>query len=221
VKAISQLFAITLCVMFGLAISIVILFLFFGHMFLVIPIIKENEIERHSIILANAFMSSDKLAYYDNLRTYRAVLDKEKLDNEMVNKNNILSYLKIFDESKLIKEISYPNSAVFLIVSDNEQDSTWFLIGGGPIKGEGTGISTYSQCMLSHVRIDPAMIFRAYRKGFFNPIDAVWTDYDMQACNEVLNANQGFVAFKTFPVAIRYSDNDIHTGVLSLSLAEV
>jgi len=220
-KGISKLVVISIFAMFGLTISILVFFFFFGHMFLVIPIIKENEIERHSIILSNIFMSSDKLINSDGVRTYRAVFDKEKLDKEMVNKNNILSYLKIFDESKLIKENSYPNSAVLLIIADSERDNSWFLVGGGEIKGEGSAATAYSQCMLSHIRVDPALIFRSIRKGYPSIIDAFWTDYDMQACGEVLKSKQGVVASKTFPIAIRYADDDIHVGVLSLSLAEV
>jgi hypothetical protein len=108
-----------------------------------------------------------------------------------------------------------------LTVADSEEDNSWFLIGTGPLKGEATAATAYSQCMLSHIRIDPAMIFRLIRKGFPNPIDAIWTDYDMQACQEVLKSNEGLVVFKTFPVTIRYSDDNVHVGVLSLSLAEI
>jgi hypothetical protein len=77
--------------------------------------------------------------------------------------------------------------------------------------------------MVSHIRLDPASIFRAMRPTGppIAPIKALWTDYDFNACYQVLSSKAGVVAFQTFPVSIRYSDNDIHLGTLSLSLAEI
>ena len=219
--------------MLGLAITIVIFFFFFGHIFIVIPILKENEVERHSVILANLFISSDKLTYSDGYRTYRGEFDKSKLDKELVNQGNALAFLNVFHQSDLLNDISYPNSAVVLTVTDLENNNQWYLSGNGKIESGGTAAQDFFQCMVSHIRIDPASIFRAMRTVsstglsgtpydfLTTPIKAFWTDYDIQSCQEVFLTNGGVVTEKTFPISIRYSDNDIHMGILSLSLAEV
>jgi len=219
-KGISQVFVMALFAMVGLAISIVIFFYFFGHLFIIIPILKENEVERHSIILANLFLSSDKLTYSDNFRSYRAVFDKDKLDNELIDEKTALSFFNIAQKSTLLDEISYPNSIVVATIADTENNNKWYIFSKGKSQWAGTAAQSYFECMISHIRIDPASIFRAIRHGIPNPIDAFWKDYDMEACQQVFNSKQGVVAFKTFPVSIRYSDNDIHLGILSLSLAE-
>ena len=106
-KGVSQVFVMAMFAMFGLAVTIVIFFLYFGHIFIIIPILKENEVERHSIILANLFLSSDKLTYFDGFRSYRGVFDKSKLDNEMINQENALSFLKIFQQKAVSFQIKH------------------------------------------------------------------------------------------------------------------
>ena len=222
-KGVSLVFILSVTAMLGMAVGIAIFMLFYGHIFIVIPILKENEIQRHSIILANLFMSSDKLTYSDGFRSYRAVLDKSKLDKEMVNKDNALAFLDIFRQTSLLKEISYPNSVVTLTILDNDNGNKWYVSGMGPIQGDGTAVQSYFECMGSHIRIDAASFFRALRPTGppLAPIKAFWTDYDLDACSQVFNSKAGVVIYQTFPVSIRYSDNDIHLGTLSLSLAEM
>ena len=220
-KGASQVFVMAVVAMLGLAISIIIFFFFFGHIFIVIPILKENEVERHSIILANLFLSTDKLTYFDGYRSYRGVLDKSKLDKEMVNQGSALSFLDVFHQSDLFKEISYPNSVATVTVRDVDNNNQWYISGTGNIQSDGTAAQSFFECMISHIRIDPASIFRALRPTVVPaPIAAFWTDYDLQACSDVLLSKGGVVTDKTFPVSIRYSNNDIHLGILSLSLAE-
>jgi hypothetical protein len=225
-KGVSTVFVNAIVALLALAVGVVIFFFFFGHIFIIIPILKESEIERHSIILANLYISSDKLTYSDGSRSYRGIFDKSKLDKEMVTQSNALSFLNIFQQSDLLQNISYPNSVVILTVTDLDNNNRWYVSGRGDFLGtEGTSAQSYFECMISHIRIDAASFFRGLRGSSavlpFNPINAFWTDYDMQACQQVFNSKQGVVAFKTFPVSIRYSDNDVHLGVLSLSLAEV
>lgn len=219
-KGISQVFVMAFFAMIGLAISIIIFFYFFGNIFIIIPILKENDVQRHSIVLANLFLSSDKLIYTDSFRSYRGVFDKAKLDQEMVTQSNALQFLNIFQQSDILQEISYPNSVVVLTVTDLSNNNAWYVAGTGNIQGSGTAAQSYWQCMTSHIRIDAASFFRLLRPTGPPIIKAFWTDYDLDACQQVLNSKQGVVAFETFPVSIRYSDNDIHLGVLSLSLAE-
>lgn len=221
-KGVAKVFFDALLALFALAVGIIIFFYFFGHLFIIIPILKENEVERHSIVLANLFMSSDRLTYSDNFRSYRAVFDKTKLDKEMVTKTNFLAFLNIFQESKILDNISYPNSVVTLTITDLDNDNKWYVSGHGKFLGtEGTAAESFFECMISHIRIDTASFFRALRPTGIPIIKAFWTDYDLDACGQVFNSKQGVVAFKTFPVSIRYSNNDIHLGILSLSLAEI
>lgn len=232
-KGVSQVFVMAIVAMLGLAISIVIFFFFFGNIFIITPILQENEVQRHSIILANIYLSSEKLTYFDGYRSYRGVFDKSKLDNEMVNQGNALSFSDVFQKSDLLQEDSYPNSVVTITVTDVENNNEWYLSGTGNIQASGTAAQSFFQCMVSHIKIDSASIFRALRPTpgpylpgtpydfLLTPVKAFYTDYDLQACEQVLQSKGGIVSDATFPVSIRYSDNDIHMGILSLSLSEV
>jgi len=93
----------------------VIMFLLFfsGRYFDISGTVKEDEMMRHALTLGNVILSSDKLAYADQNKIYRDMLDSNKIEK--------LSS----DPSPLFNAISYEKSSYSLVIVDEESGKTW------------------------------------------------------------------------------------------------
>jgi len=183
-------------------------------------IVEGSQVERHTTLIGNVFLSSDKLALVEDGRIQRAVFDKEKLDKELINQNNFLDYIKIITGTSLFDEISYPESRIILSVTDLESEDVWFLIGGSAVLG-GESVSGFAECLISKIKIDLNIFFRRLWK-YNIMIPSLWDQQDFDSCiasfESKSSGNLGIL--KTFPIAIRVSDKETHVGTLGVRLWE-
>jgi hypothetical protein len=91
------------------ALCISIYFLFVGYWVEINGIINSAENDRKAMNLCHILISYDMIAYSDEKRIYRGILDEEKLNN--------------MDSEKLFDEISYPSYKYFIII--NSSDNSW------------------------------------------------------------------------------------------------
>lgn len=189
-------------------------------------ILKSSDVERHALFLGNLYLSSDKLDYTVGKTLSRDVFSADKLNKEMINQNNLFSYTKIFSDSDVFSEISYPNSIVFLYVQDAESNDRWFLNGHGTLQVQGFSYDNYETCLLTKLKLDPRLIARLFMSTSSaanspqNIIKSFWDSYDFSECESSLNATVGSV-IKTFPVAIRTSNGEVHEGYFVVGLREL
>ena len=103
--------------MFGglviIALCIAIFFLFIGYYVIIKGIVSGADDERKAINLGQVLISSDKLAFSDENRVYRDILDKEKLNN--------------FNSNDFFEEIGYPNYIYFFEVYDLDSGEKWVM----------------------------------------------------------------------------------------------
>lgn len=132
----------------AIGLIILLIFIVFGGALNINEIINENQLERHTIALAQVLLTSDYFVYSDGEIITRAVFDKDKLDN--IQK----------DPQELFSEINYPNHEYFIMINDLDVTKQWLM-------------------------------------------------------------GKEFSPAKGFPVAIRYSDDDVHVGMLIVGLKEV
>lgn len=206
----------------------VVIILFFANYYIQTNVvIKSNDVERHGIVLGNLLLTSDKLSFTNGKTLYRDVFSKDKLDNEMVNLLKLVTYKNIFSDSDIFKEISYPNSMVFLYVTDLDTNERWFLIGHGPLTT--TEATDWIGCFGTKLRLDPQAVgrFLISIPALSNPatapaavLNSLWDAYDFSECEHSLSSQVGTTT-QTFPVAIRISDTEIHEGILSVGLREL
>jgi hypothetical protein len=200
----------------------IVLILFFMNYYVQTnSVIKASDVDRHSTVLGNLFLSSDKLAYTIGKTLNRDIFSKEKLDKEMINQNNLFSYTKIFSDSVIFKDISFPNSIVVLYIQDAESSHSWFLIGHGSLWQNGFDYFSYETCLMTKLKLDPQTVGRifTYTTGFSGPFP-LWDQYDFKECESSYTAQVG-TSLKTFPVAIRFSDTEVHEGILWVWLREI
>jgi hypothetical protein len=210
---------------FIIGIFLVLILFFINYYVQTNAIIKSSDVERHAIALGNLYLSSDLLTYTNGKTLYRDVFSKEKLDKEMINSGNIFSYTKIFSDSDIFNQISYPNSVVILYVQDGESNDKWFLVGHGPVQAKGFGYADYGDCLVQKLKLDPATLGRLFiasqsSLGQALTYPVIWDKYDFKECEASYNAQVGY-SIKSFPVAIQTPNNDIHEGYLVVMLREI
>jgi len=200
---------------------VVVMLFFLNYYVQTNAVIKTSDVDRHAIALGNLYLSSDKLAYTLGKTLNRDVFSKEKLDKEMINQNNVLQYTKIFSDSPIFKDVSFPNSIVVLYVQDAESNDRWFLIGHGSLGQNGFNYFDYENCLMTKLKLDPQTIGRifVYTTVFSGPFP-LWDQYDFKECESSYNAQVG-ASLKDFPVAIRVSDSEVHEGYLVVWLREI
>jgi len=103
--------------MFGgilvVALCIAIFFLFIGYYVIIKGVIKSSEDERKTINLGHVLISSDKLAYSDEKRINRGILDENKLEQ--------------MQPDELFDEIGYPNYNYFIQVNNTDSGKSWLI----------------------------------------------------------------------------------------------
>lgn len=170
----------------------------------------ENENERHAIALANIFNSHPNTTYSDGYQFHRGILDKEKLDNLMTKKQDFINdwQEKIYPNLELSKNFSYPNSYTIIIVSDLETFDAWITTSNGTIKN--FNLNDFFDCLKRQIKSDDIS------KLF---------DFDSNL-HEILKIEKCGVPIYSkildygFPVAIRYSYDDVHAGLIKVLVVE-
>lgn len=92
---------------------VAIYFLFIGYYVIIKGVVKGADEERDTINLAQILISSDLLAYSDEKRIHRGILDENKLDG--------------VDSDKLFEEISYPSYEYFFQVENLDSGKFWIV----------------------------------------------------------------------------------------------
>lgn len=173
-----------------------IYFLFFSRILNVYAIVAEHEADIHTINLAQVLMSSD-LAYSDGNTVQRGVFDKGKLD---------AGQLKNLD-------IWYPDAIAVVGIEDLKTGEKWRAV-LAPEKVGGVMVSDVLNCLSD--TFDFNVLEMIFRIPNFSP----WKWPDILKCG-MEGANEIVPVVRNFPVAIRVSENEIHSGNMKISLREL
>jgi len=187
----------------------------------------EFQTERHTINLAQAMLSNEKLVYFDGEHYHRAIFDKEKLDAIM--KMGDVGIEDFFSSNNELIN-TYPNSLTYFIVKDLESDEIWSATVWGPTTYEESAISNFATCMSNSAKIDANSIYSIIGAAASrNPLLlflSAWDIWDLGKCLGVLGLESGdFFATKSditsegFPVAIK-NGNEVHVGKMTVQLIE-
>lgn len=95
------------------ALVVALYFAFIGFYVIIKAVLTSAEEERNAINLAHVLISSDLLAYSDEKRVHRGILDEDKLDG--------------LDSAELFKEISYPSYKYFFNVTNLDSGKSWVV----------------------------------------------------------------------------------------------
>jgi hypothetical protein len=200
-KGIAKWIADVLAAFVAIGITAFLYFLLIGRYFDIQGVVVSSEAQRHTIGMAQILLSSDKLVYEESFgngmkRYYRGIFDKDKLDEQMISKQDETK------ESELAKEISYPNTATQIVVTDISSSSNWVLSFNGPnFEGEGN----FQTCMWDS--IDWNILVWP-----FNIPAGPWNMWDIATCALTYTTKVG-VFEKDFPVLIKVGD-ELHAGRL-------
>jgi len=187
--------------------------------------VEENLNERHSIILANALISNEKIAYIKDGKILRGVLDAEKLDKLFIKKSDLLSDVKLLTNDVDLG-ISYPNSIIIVLVldlekCDNNDCDGWIVRLKSPLSLSGISLINFMDCLNSNIKVDVGTIFR-----FFLTTGGLWQPWDIDKCvknnippsfKSLFNKNR--ITSQGFPILIKYNDT-IHVGRVFVGLGE-
>lgn len=174
-----------------------IYFLFFSRILNVYAVVAEHEADIHTINLAQVLMSSE-LAYSDGNTVQRGVFDKGKLDAGQLE--NL--------------DIWYPDAIAVVGIEDLETGYRWDPVVLAPEKVGGVMMSDVLNCLSD--RFDFNVLEMFFRIPAFSP----WKWPDLLKCL-VEGANEIIPVVRNFPVAIRVSENEIHSGNMKISLREL
>jgi hypothetical protein len=210
--------------LFALGLLTVIILFLVNYFTQTNSIIKTSDIDRHSIALGNLYLSSDKLVYTNGNTLYRDVLSTEKLDKEMISPLNLATYVNIFSDSDLFKELSFPNSIVTIYVHDYETGGDWFLLGHGSAQTAGFSYAEIEQCLINKFKLNPQTIGRLFiaQSSAVSPQEkllSIFDQYDIKECAS--SYSQTGYSIKDFPVAIQTPNGDVHEGILFVVLQEL
>lgn len=190
--------------------------------------IDEATTERHAINLANVLISSEKLAYQENGKTSRGILDADKLGKIFLKRDEFIQYARLSPIPKDIG-IGYPNTLSLVEVLDLEscQDlkcDGWAIYLSGPLTAKGLSVVEFAKCMAQNEKIDIGYLFRSVVLG---PLFGRWQPWDIAKCvknNIPPSLNSVFtgtpISSRGLPVLIRYSDGTLHDGRIIVGVAE-
>lgn len=203
-----------------------IFWLFISRILEIHVAVLEYTNERHTINLANALISYEKLAYENDGKIMRGILDSEKVDKVFVKEDEFL--LNPTASNKETIDIAYPNSVAIVRIIDLEDCSpnsckSWILHLHGPISIQGLSLVKYFNCLQEHIKIDWGLIFRLA----FGNLLGFWQPQDLANCavNTVPPSIKSFFTKKEMvhqglPILIRYPDGTLHVGRILVMLSE-
>jgi len=184
---------------FAIGVIAFIYFFFYGKYFDIHAIVESNEMERHTINMAQILSSSKKLVYSESIggeeRFYRGVFDKSKLDNEFIPEEEYKTGI-IERESGVKEDITYPNSVTRLTIKNLDNDDVWLLASADYSMGESSG---FMNCLALNIGL-----------GFTQ---------DYEECRRTYLASKTGTFEKNFPLLIKDGDS-LHPARLTFVLTE-
>ncbi len=197
----------TFTAFFSVAMVVFLYFLLYGRYFDLHAIVIGHETQRHAINIAQVILSSDDLVYEEYVsglvRYHRGVLDRNKLDIQMMSEN------KINIESSLSEEIGYPSTGMQIVVIDMETDEKWTLGVGGP------GLENQKEFLTC---LNDNLDFSLFGMIANYPF-RLWNYWDWDECWQTYETKTG-VYEGEFPVLIK-DGTEMHPGRLFVRVVEL
>lgn len=212
--------------LFAVGILGLILWLFISRILEIHVAVLEYTNERHTINLANALISHEKLAYENDGKIARGILDSEKIDKVFLKEEEFLFNPTVSTKETI--DLGYPNSVAIVRIIDLEDCSpnncrSWVLDLHGPISIQGLSLVKYFNCLQEHIKIDWGLIFRFA----FGKLLGFWQPQDLANCavNNVPPSIKSFftrqeMVYQGLPILIRYPDGTLHVGRILVVLSE-
>lgn len=221
-KGIATWIAQLLTGLFAIGVIALIYFMMFSRYFDIHVIVKSNEAKRHVINMAQVMMSSHRLVHEDSFddgskRYYRGVFNSTKLDDNLGIEGDLRNI--ILDKGAALRdEISYPDTATRIVITDLETGKVWLVSFGSP------GLENIGQlmtCFLDKIPETAAEWLEMFKPSFSTgiKIESPWSKWDVEECYETYTSKIG-VFSQDFPVMI-YNDGEMHPGRLFLRVMEL
>ncbi len=144
-------------------------------------------------------------------RFHRAVFDKNKLDEQLINEAYFDTHESTTKDSEIQREVSYPNTSTDIVVYDIDSGTKWILsFGDDNLQGR----KELLDCLYNNID-----------KSFFgilpNPFNVflLWDYWQAKACFDTYETKIG-VFEKEFPVLIKVGE-ELHVGRLLIRLMEL
>lgn len=174
------------------------------------PEIEANEFENGAIILANSLLGDNSLIYFDGITYHRGVFDADKLNSLFFKKGSFTELYRCKPSVDNCAINTYPGSYALIIITDIEDNGGWFT-GANKLAGSGDVGSNIAKCFMSKTEMG------ADGQGKLFEDSDLTTLLELDKCSlrrhsRIMNLG--------FPVAIHYSDSEIHTGLLKILVVE-
>lgn len=173
--------------------------------------IEEEAVERHTIGIANVIMASSDIVHEKNGKKQRAIINEIELDNmflsteELAREGPVDFLAKTKDtltKNEFFQEYSYPNTFYFIIITDLEDEKSWFTFGHGPGDFDELIFINYLECL-----------FHQLTEGDVPSVN------DRNECFKERRSDSG-AAVLSFPVNIR-TGYSTHMGSMEIISKEV
>lgn len=192
---------------------------------------KEYETERHAINLANVLISSDLLAYEENGKIYRGVLNASKLDELMYRKNDFLSNIRAFLEPKDMN-IGYPNSYMIVEIIDldtcNGGTCDGWIVSLKSPEFLGLDLKKFVSCLGERVTQNTILefLFKWFQSGqlynIFSPFGDIGECARIAAPTSLKDFfySGSLISRIGLPVSIWYPNGETHLGRIVVGVSE-
>lgn len=184
-----------------------------GQALKITPEVEAVEFENKAILLANSLLANSDLIYSDTDTNtyYRGIFDGTKFD-DIFYKFNPESNIEYYrcgndDDIKNCIPSTYPETFALIVVVDLENENAWFT-GTSRLSGSEQRVLNIVSCFQARGTVTHSEMFQ--------PNSNIAEVLGLDNCNlqRYSGINLGF------PVAIRYSDSEIHNGMLKVLVVE-
>lgn len=219
-KGIATWIAQLLTALFAIGIIATIYFMMYSRYFDIQVTVDSDEAKRHAINMAQVLMSSRRLVHEDSYddgskRYYRGVFNATKLDNSLAVEGDLIDIRTLERKGEeLSKEISYPNTATRIVITDLENGDGWIMSFGHP------GLENFKELLVCFWQnANWGDIFQPVFGPPVVKIKSPWTKWDAESCYGTYGTKIG-VFSQDFPVMI-YNGGEMHPGRLFLRVMEL
>ncbi len=184
-----------------------------GQALKVTPEMEANEFENKAILLANFLLANHDIVYFDGDTFSRGVFNVVQLDDQLnlfFKKGSLTELYRCIAIDDKCKLATYPGSYALIIISDTN-GSGWFT-GTNRLSGSEEVTLNIVTCFQNQheMGIDGA-------GKIFEPNSDLVSILELEQCNLKRHSN---ILNKGLPVSIRYSDEEIHQGILKVLVVE-
>ena len=190
----------------------VIVFIPKGQVTKITPELEAKEFENKAILLVNSLLSNPDLIYSED----RALFDENQLNVKMIEKSSSFANMGLC--TFLCGSLnSYPESFSIVLIKDNERNLGWFSVLWYPKSVSFN--QTVTSCLS---KVDKSETQQLFDEQTDIPTTLKLENCGFQRYTSILTnfkADKKIIS-NSFPVSIRDSNGDVHTGWIKVMVIE-